>query len=251
MGDLHERFNDIAESQHRLLNPLTDDQLMLLGDICRPTSGTRCLDLACGRGEMLCRWAAAYGILGVGVDTNADYLEAARLRAHDLRVSDQLLFVHEDANTYPEAHHSYDLVCCLGASWLAGGLLPALDLMRPALKDDHSLLLIGEPYWTEPPPPAAVDALVGGDARALATLADILDAFESAGLELVDVVIAERAGWDRYEARQWRVMLDWLRRHPTDPDHAALLDWLHHSRRSYLLHARRYLEWAVFVLQPA
>ena len=62
------RFHEIAESRHRILNPLTDDKLRLLGEICGFTPGTRILDLACGKGELLSRWAHDYAIEGVGVD---------------------------------------------------------------------------------------------------------------------------------------------------------------------------------------
>ncbi|MFC7099113.1 hypothetical protein ACFQQB_00515 [Nonomuraea rubra] len=43
------RFHEIAESGHRILNPLTDDKLNLLGEICDFAPGTRILDLACGK----------------------------------------------------------------------------------------------------------------------------------------------------------------------------------------------------------
>ena len=38
------RFHEIAEATHRILNPFTEDQLMLLGDICRLSAATRQLD---------------------------------------------------------------------------------------------------------------------------------------------------------------------------------------------------------------
>ncbi len=62
------RFYEIAETYNATLNPFTDEQLMLPGDICRFQPGMQQLDLACGKVEMLCRWARKYGISGVGVD---------------------------------------------------------------------------------------------------------------------------------------------------------------------------------------
>ena len=41
------RFHEIAETYHRILNPFTEDQLILLGEICRLHSGMKQLDLAC------------------------------------------------------------------------------------------------------------------------------------------------------------------------------------------------------------
>ena len=46
------RYHEIAEAYHRILNPFSEDQLMLLGDICSLQPDDRQLDLACGKGEM-------------------------------------------------------------------------------------------------------------------------------------------------------------------------------------------------------
>ncbi|MFD2351548.1 SAM-dependent methyltransferase [Nonomuraea ferruginea] len=91
------RFHEIAEARHRILNPLTDDKLDLLGEICRVDAGTRQLDLACGKGEMLNRWSARYGHQGIGVDISKVFLEAARDRAGELEVADRVQFVEADS----------------------------------------------------------------------------------------------------------------------------------------------------------
>lgn len=62
------RHHEIAEADHRILNPFTEEKLRLLGEVSRIGPGTRILDLACGKGEMLCRWAADFGSAGHGVD---------------------------------------------------------------------------------------------------------------------------------------------------------------------------------------
>ena len=55
------RYHEISESSHRIMNPLSVDKLRLLGDVCRIAKGTRLLDLACGKGEMLCLFARDLG----------------------------------------------------------------------------------------------------------------------------------------------------------------------------------------------
>src|SRR4051812_28210942 len=73
--------HEIAESSHRILNPFTEEKLMLLGEVCRLRPGMRHLDLASGKGELLCRWSATYGIEGLGVDISSVFVSAARERA--------------------------------------------------------------------------------------------------------------------------------------------------------------------------
>ena len=90
------RFHEIAESRHRILNPLTENKLRQLGEICRITPRTRHLDLACGKGEMLTLWSAQYGSQGVGVDISKVFLEAAQARAHEQEVADRVRFVEAE-----------------------------------------------------------------------------------------------------------------------------------------------------------
>ncbi len=104
------RFHEISESYHRVLNPITEDQLMLLGEICRLDQDTRLLDLACGKAEMICRWVQKYGISGTGVDISSMFLDAARDRASELGVADRITFVQGDAAVYPQQTHYFDLV---------------------------------------------------------------------------------------------------------------------------------------------
>ena len=79
--------HEISEAEHRILNPIDEQKLMLLGEVCRLRAGQRQLDLACGKGEMLCRWSARFGIEGLGVDISEVFLDAARKRAAELGVA--------------------------------------------------------------------------------------------------------------------------------------------------------------------
>lgn len=241
------RFHEIAESYHRILNPFTEDQLELLGEVCGLRPGLRQLDLACGKGEMLCRWAKRHGIRGVGVDLSEVFLAAARERAAELGVAENLTFVQGDAGASPRATQDFDVVSCIGATWIGKGLAGTLDLMKPALKPG-GLILVGEPYWIEPPTAEACAALSVGEDD-FTSLEGTLDRFEAAGLQLVEMVLASLEGWDRYEAPQWMAVSDFLRAHPDDPDAEALAEWSGKNRRAYLRHGRRSFGWGVFVLR--
>ncbi|MFO8076086.1 MAG: hypothetical protein R6T85_08205, partial [Egibacteraceae bacterium] len=61
------RYHELAEAGHRILNPFSEAKLDLLGDVAPPPVGGRHLDLACGKGELLCRWARRFGGHGTGV----------------------------------------------------------------------------------------------------------------------------------------------------------------------------------------
>lgn len=242
------RFHEIAEASHRILNPFTEAKLDLLGEVCRPQTGGRILDLACGKGELLSRWAARYGARGVGVDISTVFLAAARERAAELGVGDRVGFVHGDAGAYRAEPGAFDVVSCIGATWIGGGLVGTLELMKPALARD-GLLLVGEPYL-HGEPPAEAWADFGVEPGGLVPLPGLLGRFDEAGCELLEMVLADPDSWDRYEAAQWRTLSDWLRANPDDPDTPALRQYLADRRHGHLAYRRPHLGWGVFVLRP-
>lgn len=241
------RFHEIAEARHRILNPFTDDKLDLLGEICQISPGTRQLDLACGKGEMLARWSARYGLHGVGVDISPVFLESAKARAMELGVADRLRFVEADAATYADEPDTYDIVSCIGATWIGGGLAGTLERMRRPLRPD-GLALVGEVYWTTPPPLEALQAF-DMEEGTFTSLAGTAERFEEAGFELLEMVLANPDSLDRYIASQWWTISDWLRDNPDDLDAPAIREFLVAARRSHLEYGRQYMGWGVFVLR--
>lgn len=247
MAAMSLRFHEIAESGHRILNPFTEEKLALLGEVARLRPGMRQLDLACGKAELLCQWSLRHGIEGVGVDISEVFLSAARERARELGVGDRLRFEREDAGAYRAEPEAFDVVSCIGASWIGGGLEGTVELMLPALKEG-GILLVGEPYWISTPPEEAYEVL-GFGAEAFSSLAGTFDRFEAAGVEVLEMVLADQDSWDRYVASQWWTLSDWLRDNPADPDVEEVREFLERARRSHVEYGRRHLGWGVFVLR--
>lgn len=88
-----ERYFDLSAAHLRMLSPVIDEQLTQLGGLCGFRPGDTVLDVACGKGEVLCQWARQFGAVGVGVDISDVYVAAARARAAELGVADGLLAV--------------------------------------------------------------------------------------------------------------------------------------------------------------
>jgi SAM-dependent methyltransferase len=242
------RQHEIAEDGHRILNPLSDEKLMLIGELCRLRPGQRQLDLACGKGEMLCRWSERFDTTGLGVDISAKFIAAARQRAADLKVDRRVEFVEADASIVLRHGDPFDVVSCIGATWIGGGLVGSVDLMRPMLKPD-GLMLVGEPFWRQEPTPGALEGL-GIAANEFSSLIGTLDRFEANGMTLVEMVAADEDSWDRYVAAQWWTVDRWLRANPAHADAPHLRRYLTESRRGHLQYGRARLGWAVFILRP-
>jgi hypothetical protein len=77
-------------------------------------------------------------------------------------------------------------------------------------------MLVGEPYWTEPPPPEALAAFRFGPDE-FTSLVGTAQRRESAGMGVVEMVPADGDSWDRYVAGQWWTVDRWLAAHPDHP----------------------------------
>jgi SAM-dependent methyltransferase len=240
------RFHEISEARNRILNPITLEKLILLGEMAKLSPGMRVLDLCSGKGEMLLQWSKAFGSGGIGVDISSVFLAAANERAAELDLASRVAFEAGDAAKWA-SDEKFDVVCCIGATWIGGGIAGTLDIMRRHLKLG-GMLFVGEIFWNEPPPREAVADLLGGDDIA-ASLVGTLDLIEGAGCELVEMVLANGDSWDRYYAPQWLAVDDYLRANPDEPEAAELRAWNGKARRSHLEYGRRYLGWGVFVMR--
>lgn len=240
------RYHEISEVGHRILNPFTEAKIMQVGEIVGVGPDTTILDLACGKGELLCRYAERFGCSGVGVDIYPPYVEGARARAEEVGVAGRVRFVEGDA-AHPEVEATFSLVSCIGATWIGDGLEGTLALMDKFLAPSGTVL-VGEPYWNELPPEHASQ---DRDGEEFADLGGTLDRIEDAGFELVEMVLASLDDWDRYRASQWMAVADWLAANPDDPEADAMREHRDSDRRRYMAEERRSLGWGVFVLRRA
>lgn len=247
------RFFEISEAGLRIQNPFSLDRVMLVGELCRECGflmpEDRLLDLACGQGEMLCQWAKELGILGRGVDISQDFIDAARRRAEELSVAASVEFVQGDAADYPQnaGAGQYDAVSCIGATWIGGGTAGTIDLMRQGLaSQDRGLLLLGDMFWEGQPSDEAAAAM-GVETQDVSTLSGMYDLFDRAGLQMLNMVLTDDEGWDRYQTYHWMSIYRWLQEQRDDPDADAFRAEIEDWKRSYLCYRGRF-GWGVFLL---
>ena len=241
------RIFNITESAHRIHNPFTPDKLVALGAALRMASGTSVLDLGSGSGEMLCTWARDYGIRGIGVDLSELFSGQARARAVELGVADRVEFIHADAAGYVSAE-KVDVAACVGATWIGGGVAGTMELLEKSLRPG-GIILIGEPYWLSLP--SSEDIAAGCQVESISefmTLPALVASFGDLGYDVVEMVLADQEGWDRYEAAKWLTMRRWLAENPDDDFAPEVRAQLTREPVRHVTYTREYLGWGVFAL---
>ena len=241
------RIFNITESAHRIHNPITPEKLATLGAALHLESGPRVLDLGSGSGEMLCTWARDHGIIGIGIDLSQLFTEQAKLRAEELGVADQVAFIHGDAAGYV-SDEKVGVAACVGATWIGGGIVGTIELLARSLRTG-GIILVGEPYWRQLPPTedVAKGCLANSTSDFLA-LPELLASFGHVGYDVVEMVLADQDGWDRYEAAKWLTMRRWLEANPGDELAKEVRAKLTSEPERYAAYTREYLGWGVFAL---
>lgn len=91
-----------------------------------------------------------------------------------------------------------------------GRVASTIELLARSLRRG-GIILIGEPYWLRVPP--SEEVAVGCGAGSIAdfqVLPGLVASFGRLGYDVVEIVLTNQDGWDRYEAAKWLTMRRWL-----------------------------------------
>jgi SAM-dependent methyltransferase len=240
------KFFDITHREHVVCNPISVEKLEELIALLSLRPGARVLDIASGKGEFLLRLAERYGIEGVGVDLSPHFIADARRKQQQRVPEAHLRFLEmEGADYAPDEPESFDVVACIGASWIYGGHEGTLSALA-GMAAGESWIVVGEPYWRQPPAEEYLEA-IGEQRSNYGTHKENVEVGQAQGLELAYTLVTSPDDWDRYEGLQWYAAERWARANPEDPDVDAVLERVRQNKMAYLTWGRETLGWAIYV----
>lgn len=196
---------------------------------------------------MLCTWAHDHAITGIGMDINTFFIGKASARADELGVSAKTEFVHGDASGYV-ADTAVDIAACIGASWVGNGVAGTVDPLRRSTIPG-GMMLIGEPFWRQDPPDqASVEGCYVTSKDVFLPLPELLEHFGELDCDVVEMVLADQDGWDRYAAAQWLNSRRWLDANPNDELAGEMRSSLATSPARHARYVREYLGFGIFAV---
>jgi SAM-dependent methyltransferase len=241
------KYYGVTHADNLICNPTSEAKLDELVNLLSLHPGARILDIACGKAELLIRIVRNNDASGVGVDISPYEAEVARNRVSEHGLEDRIKIVHMGGADYEAASGSFDLVMCIGASWVWDGFLGTIESFKKIVKPG-GLIAIGDPYKMQELSPEYV-ATEPAFALNLATHAENVETALKAGLTPLYAIASSVDDWDRYEGLQWRAAENYALEHPDDPDVPELLEKIRANRDVYLQHGRDTLNWAIYLFR--
>jgi SAM-dependent methyltransferase len=242
------KYFDITHREHIFCNPMSVEKFEELIALLRLEPGAHVLDIAMGKGEFIIRMAERYEIKGTGIDLSPYFVSDAEEKYKERVPDAHLTFLEMDgANYRPDKPESFDLVACIGASWIYGGHKETLKTLK-AMAAPGSWVVVGEPYWRQEPAAAYLEA-IGQERSSFGMHCENAEAGQTLGLELVYTMASNPDDWDRYEGLQWYAATEWADMHPDDPDAGEVLKRVGEDRENFLRWGRDTIGWSIYVFK--
>jgi len=236
----------ISQGSLPIMNPLSQEKAIFIGEMARLSEGTSVIDFGCGNGTVLGIWGRAFGIIGTGIEIREEACSNAGELIADLGLSDTVQVFLADASSYETEDETYDVAVSFGASQIWGGVSNAISSMKNFI-DPEGVIIIGERYWK-------CDHVAAEFAREwpeIMTEYEILQSARENGYDITRVIRSGEDEWDDYESSIWENCLAWIAKNPDHPKGEEVYNYYQRIQDEYLAYGREYIGWAAYILMPS
>lgn len=238
------KLMDVLHRKQLIMNAMRSTKLDRFCKVLDLRPGSSVLDVGCGKGEFLVRLNELYSISGVGVDKSPycvrDCEDNKKQRVPDADLS----FLLMDAADY-KSDKQFDVTCCMGASWIYGGLQGTLETLDKMTKPG-GLIIAGEPHWKVDPPAEYLKA-EGMQADSYRSHIENVMMGDQFGLTCGYTMMSDLEDWDHYEALHWWAAAEYVDENPDDPDNSEIIENMKKYRETYLKWGRDVMGWGLYI----
>jgi len=237
-------LKNISEKFMEILNPISVEKILKVGEILGMKRGDRVIDFGCGYAEPLILWAEKFGISAIGIDIREHAVQRATKKIFQKGLADRIQIALGNAAAYQFEPHSFDFATCIGSTFIWAGFTNSIDAMKRTVKPNGKLA-IGDCYWNHDEFPSECNRFFQDANHEHELLYEIWNR----DCELISLIRANIDDWDNYEISNWLGMIDWIENNPEHPDRDDVIRHLHDSQDEYLRYGRKYLGWGIFLLR--
>lgn len=247
-GDINQtKYTTIAHSRHVFYNPMGPERADNLLGLLDLSPGDRVLDVGCGRAELLVRAIERYGIAGTGIDTNADFLDRARVAAEGRVPEGALTLLNLAAASFAPGDGAFAAAICTGSTHAYGGYAETLRALSRLVRS-RGRILVGEGFWKREPDPEYLAALGAAPDELMSHEGNIVVG-EGVGLRLMHVATSSLEEWDHFEGLYARTVEEYASAHPEDPDSGAMGERIARWRDAYVRWGRDTLGFGLYLFR--
>ena len=239
----YKQILSVCEERKHLISMVSVERIVELGYSIGLNENSRVLDFGCGYGTMLKIWSEAFGISGIGIDIESEFIETGKSRL----TNDRIELLTEDMFEY-KTDEKFDVLLCTEFSCGAVGhdvpfadLKSGLDFLSQFSKLNGKIIF-GRLFSKFPNLPKE---LIDFDGE-LPTLIEIYEAVKQSGYYITAMATDTTAEWERYITWSAKRDLENLRRTPTD---TALASWIDKWYQIYFEYRRQYEGWGLFAVE--
>ena len=233
----------ISSQNLEVTNPAAPEKLLTIGHNLNLNAELKVIDFGCGYGRTLALWSEDFGVSGLGVEIHPYLCKRAAERMEQSDLSKQIKISCCNPLDYQPDGNTYDIVICLGASFVWGGYLNALQRMKKSLKAKGKIV-IGERYYTKEDVPGELVKFEGD----LNNEFELMGFTRDKGFDVEFALHASRDDWDRYVSSVWYGLIQWIDSNQDHPERQYVIDYLHKRQDMYFRYQREYEGWVMYIL---
>ena len=239
------KYDSITHAEHDVLCPLSRAKLDGVVELLGLAPGSKVLDLAAGKGELLFRILERYGATGDAVEPSPLFQAAMRAEMSSRVPEGSVRLLELEAYELEVEPESYDLIVCIGSRPF-GDLRETLAKAWAMVRTGGQLLL-GEWHWNdEDPDPDYIDVL-GCGPDAYCTHDQVIALGVREDFTPIYFASATRDEIDHYEGLALWSAERWLRGNPGDPHALAVRERARKWRDAYLKWGRYELGFGIYL----